>query len=290
MRFLRIMSENDDRTEERSREGKEPEEEEVVGEEVVGGGEGTTADEDGVAEGVGGGEGAAAAEDGVEEAVGPSSYTNQEVNDMPPDQAIAAVTRGLLTSPQMQRLLGGPSLTPKGLLRALLLTKAAAEANAVEAAAAVAAKAAAEEAKAVAEAKAAAEAKGCRGRGCCGAAAEARLLRRRPKRLPRPRLLRRWRSRGCGERARQRLRRPRRLRTLKRLRWLKRRGGPGGGGVHSGWRGPRVSGDARAGIRVRGGDRVGCCGDVCKARATPALRRSRTSPRASRWLKGSRSF
>ena len=36
MRFLRIMSENDDRTEESSREGKKPEEVEVAGEEVVG--------------------------------------------------------------------------------------------------------------------------------------------------------------------------------------------------------------------------------------------------------------
>ena len=53
MRFLRTLSENNDRTVERSREGKEPEGEEVVGERVVGGGEGTTADEDGVAEGSG---------------------------------------------------------------------------------------------------------------------------------------------------------------------------------------------------------------------------------------------
>ena len=50
MCFLRIMNENVNRTEERSRKGKGPEEEEVVGEEVVGGGEGTTADGDGVAE------------------------------------------------------------------------------------------------------------------------------------------------------------------------------------------------------------------------------------------------
>ena len=57
MRFLRIMSENNDRTEERSRERKEPEGEEVVGKEIVGGGEGTTADEDGVAGGSGTGNG-----------------------------------------------------------------------------------------------------------------------------------------------------------------------------------------------------------------------------------------
>ena len=79
MRFLRIMSENDDRTEERSREGPEPEEVEVVGEGVVG------ADEDAVEEGIGEGEGTAAAEDGVAVEVRPSSYTNQEVQDMPAD-------------------------------------------------------------------------------------------------------------------------------------------------------------------------------------------------------------
>ena len=113
VRFLRIMSANDHRTEGGSWEGKEPEEEEVVGEEVVGGGEDTTADEDGVAEGAGGGERAAAAEDGVEEAVGPSSFTNQAVNDMTSDQAHAAVSRGILTAPQMEQLLGGPPLTRK---------------------------------------------------------------------------------------------------------------------------------------------------------------------------------
>ena len=42
-------------------------------------------------EGVGGGGGAAAAEDGVEEAAGPSSYTDQVVNGMTPDQALEAV-------------------------------------------------------------------------------------------------------------------------------------------------------------------------------------------------------
>ena len=46
MRFLRIMNENDDRTEERSREEKEPEEEEVVRAEAIGGGVGTTAEVD----------------------------------------------------------------------------------------------------------------------------------------------------------------------------------------------------------------------------------------------------
>ena len=70
VRFLRIMSVNDDRTEERSWEGRESEEEEVFGAEAVGGGEGTTADEDGVAAGVGDGEGTPAVEDGVEEADG----------------------------------------------------------------------------------------------------------------------------------------------------------------------------------------------------------------------------
>ena len=59
---------------------------------------------------------------------GPRSYTNQEVNDMTPDQAQAAVARGLLTAPQMQRLLGGPPLSNKELLRRLL----AAEAKAAE--------------------------------------------------------------------------------------------------------------------------------------------------------------
>ena len=133
--------------------------------------------------------------------MGPSSYTNREVNAMHPDQAIAAVSLGLLTGSQMQGLLGGPSLTPRGLLRALLLTKAAAEANAVEAAKAVAeAQAAAEEAKAVAVANTAAEGPKQLPRP--------RLLRRRPKRLPRPRLPRSRRP--------QRLRRPKRLRRLKR--------------------------------------------------------------------------
>ena len=95
MRFLRIMSEYDDRTEERSRKGKEPEEVEVAGEEVVG------ADEDGAEEWTGEGEGTAATEDGVAVEVRPSSYTNQEVQDMPADRAIAAVKRGALTSSQM---------------------------------------------------------------------------------------------------------------------------------------------------------------------------------------------
>ena len=76
MRFLRIMSVNDDRTAEMSREEKEPEEEVVVRAEAFGGGGGTTADVDGVSGGIGDGEGRPAAEGGVEEAAGPSSYMN----------------------------------------------------------------------------------------------------------------------------------------------------------------------------------------------------------------------
>ena len=60
---------------------------------------------------------------------GPPSYTNQAVNDMTPDQAHAAVARELLTVPQMQRLLGGPPLTNKGLLRRLLAAEAKAAAQ-----------------------------------------------------------------------------------------------------------------------------------------------------------------
>ena len=78
MRFLRIMSVNDDRTAEKSEEGK------VVGAEAIGGGGGATEDVDCVAVGIGDGEWRPAAEDGVVEAVGPSSFTNQEVQDMPP--------------------------------------------------------------------------------------------------------------------------------------------------------------------------------------------------------------
>ena len=76
------MSVNDDRTAEMSREEKEPEEEEVVRAEAIGGGGGTTADVDGVAVAIGDRKGRPAAEDGVVEAVGPSSYTNQEVQDL----------------------------------------------------------------------------------------------------------------------------------------------------------------------------------------------------------------
>ena len=47
----------------------------------------------------------------------PRSYTNQGVIDMTPDQAHAAAVRGLLTVQKMQRLLGGPSLSNKELLR-----------------------------------------------------------------------------------------------------------------------------------------------------------------------------
>ena len=52
----------------------------------------------------------------------PRSYTIQRVNDMTPDQARAAVARGLLTVHQMQRLLGGPPLSTKALLRRMLTT------------------------------------------------------------------------------------------------------------------------------------------------------------------------
>ena len=83
----------------------------------------------------------------------PPSYTNQAVSDMTPDQAHAAVARGLLTVSQMYRLLDGPWLTNKELPRSLL----AAEAKATtEIKAAEAAKMAAAEAKAAAETKAAA--------------------------------------------------------------------------------------------------------------------------------------
>ena len=102
----------------------------------------------------GGREGKAADEEAVPNVVAePTSYTNQAVNDVTPDQAHAAVARGLLTVPQMQRLLGGPPLTNKVLLRRLLAAeaKAAAEIKAAEAA-----KTAAAESKAAAETKAAA--------------------------------------------------------------------------------------------------------------------------------------
>ena len=104
--------------------------------------------------------------------VEPRSYTNQEGNDMTPDQAHAATARGLLTVPQMQRLLGGPPLSTKALLRRLLTAApigasaatAAAEAKAVaETKAAEEAKTAAPEATAAAEAKAAAESKAAEG-------------------------------------------------------------------------------------------------------------------------------
>ena len=69
------------------------------------------------------------AEEGVDEVALPRSFTVQEVKDidMTPDEAHAAVACRLLTVPQMQRLLGGPSLTNKELFRRLL---AAAEAEA----------------------------------------------------------------------------------------------------------------------------------------------------------------
>ena len=145
------MSANDDR---------------AVGEEVVGGGGETTAGAEDVAVVFGGEETTTmttTAEDGVAVAVRQSSYSHQEVQDMSPGQVIEAVDRGALTTPQMQRLLGGPSSpakTVKELLQDLLLTRATAETSAAETAAAVDAKAAAEEAQAAAEvAQAVAEAK-----------------------------------------------------------------------------------------------------------------------------------
>ena len=67
------MSENHDRSAVRDREGKEAEEVEVGGDEVVGGGgEGPTAGGDGGSDGVGGSDS--------------SSYTDQEVLEMPPDR------------------------------------------------------------------------------------------------------------------------------------------------------------------------------------------------------------
>jgi len=101
------MSSNEDPSARRDQEEKGTEEVEVGGRsaeggenEAVGGGDGTTTDVAGVMEGVGGGGEAAAAEDGVGEAVGPSSYTDQEVTGMTPDQALAAVTRGSLRAHQ----------------------------------------------------------------------------------------------------------------------------------------------------------------------------------------------
>ena len=59
----------------------------------------------------------AAAEAAVPNVVAePRSYTNHEVGDMTSDQGHAAA-RGLLTVPQMQRLLGGPPLSTKELPR-----------------------------------------------------------------------------------------------------------------------------------------------------------------------------
>ena len=47
----------------------------------------------------------------------PPPYTSQAVYYVTPDQAHAAAARGLLKVSQMQRLLGGPPLTNKGLFR-----------------------------------------------------------------------------------------------------------------------------------------------------------------------------
>ena len=96
------MSTNDDRSAVRDREEKETEEVEVGGDEVVGGGgDGLTAGGDGGSDGVGGSES--------------SSYTDQEVLEMPPDRRREAVERGTLTSRQMLSILGGPSKTPRRL-------------------------------------------------------------------------------------------------------------------------------------------------------------------------------
>ena len=100
------MSGNDDRTEERSRAVEKLED----GADVVGGG---------------GGENEEYLDTAAEEVVPnvvaePRSYTNQEVNDMTPDQAHAAAARVLLTAPQIQRPLGGPPLSNKELPRRLL--------------------------------------------------------------------------------------------------------------------------------------------------------------------------
>ena len=131
MRFLRIMSENDDRTAERFRaveqdkpagsvefagggvqgEGKAVDKDkvedggvgvvEVVGEGVEG--DGKAVNEDGVEDGgvgVGGGEGGAADEVFVPNVVAvPRPYSDQAVNAMTADQAQAAVASGMLTVP-----------------------------------------------------------------------------------------------------------------------------------------------------------------------------------------------
>ena len=152
--FIRSMSSNEDPAATRDQEVKEPEEVEVggrpleVGEQVAVGAGDEGGEPVAVGEGDGGGEHVAV---GGGDETTPSSYPDLAVAGMTPGQALAAVERGSLTVHQMQRLLGGPGLTSRGLLRELLLTKAAAEANAVEVAAAVA------NAVAVAEAKAASE-------------------------------------------------------------------------------------------------------------------------------------
>ena len=75
---------------------------------------------------------------------------------MTADQAQEAVASKTLTVPQMQRILSEPPLTHKELLRELLLSKAAAEAEAAAEAGASAEANAAAAAKAAAETKAAA--------------------------------------------------------------------------------------------------------------------------------------
>ena len=101
------------------------------GVDVVGGGQGET---EGTLD-------PAAAEEVVPNVVAePQQYTNQEVNDMTPDQGHADSASRILTVYQMQRLHGGPPLSTKELLRRILTTApigasaatAAAEASAAE--------------------------------------------------------------------------------------------------------------------------------------------------------------
>ena len=118
----------------RDPEEKETEEVEVGGEAVEGGGnEAVGGGGDGPAAGGGGGSAGIGG-------LGSSTYTDQEVLEMPPDRRNEAVERGALSVRQMQSLLGGSSKTTKELIRSLLLTTATAETYAAEAAAAVAAK------------------------------------------------------------------------------------------------------------------------------------------------------
>ena len=83
----------------RDQEVKETEEVDV-GEGPAGGGE--HAVEGGEHAAVGGGDGPVIV---VTEVAGPSSYTDQEVAGLTPDQALAAVRHGSLSAPQMSRVL-----------------------------------------------------------------------------------------------------------------------------------------------------------------------------------------